>query len=256
MRNLTAMTRLTALALVLVVLGVAGCARPTSAEWSADDSQRAAGVLADSLLEARWRDDLPPGAEPSVALDVSARGAEERVDAELILIELRKRLVGGGMSLQTDPAQADYVLAVALRKAEDAYGDWLYVADASLVQRAGGAIAWADAVQVRKRQSNAPATPAGKASLMHNRRQAGDRVGSYPANQGTNRTVNLHVTKPEVDESQLVRDLAELRRIDGVRSIQEQVDERGTARLLVYVLPHRELEVRQRLLDQGWLVLR
>lgn len=254
MRNLAAMAIL--VAVVAAVLGTGGCARPTSAEWSADDSQRAAASLADSLLQARWRSGLPADAEPSVALDVSTPWATEQVDAQLILVEMRKRLVSGGVAVQSDPQQADYVLEVVLRKAEDEYGDWLYVADASLVQRLSGTIAWADAVQVRKRQQSSPAVPGGKASMAHDRKQPGDRVGSYPANQATNRSVNLHVTKADIDESTLVRELAEIRRIDGVRSIQEQVDERGTARLLVYVQPHRELEVRQRLLDQGWAPIR
>lgn len=247
------MRHLLTICCLAALLATIGCGRPQTGGWSADDSQRAAASLAASLLDSRWSTAWAGDAPPTVAIEplTVALGAE-RVDPEIFVAELRRQLVGGRMAITTDPTAADYAVSAALRQAQDDYGDTLYLVEASLVAREGGAVAWADSVQVRRSKPPTPATPGGKKSMAHDRKQPGDSLGSYPDNKATNETINLHVTKAEVSEAQLLQDLATLRRIDGVRSIQETVDERGTARLLIYVLPHRELEIRQRLTDMGW----
>lgn len=238
---------------IALLLLVVACGRPTVGEWSADDSQRAAASLADSLLASRWTEDWEDAAAPAIALvPLEVELAGEVVDPEIYGAELRRRLVSAGLRVSADPEAADFALRSTLRRAQDDYGDHLYLLEATLVARTDSSVAWADSVQVRKGRRSSSAQHGGGKSLAHDHRQPGDRLGSYPENKATNRTVNLHVTKQDLSESQLLADLAQLRRMDGVRSIQETMDERGSARLLVYVLPHRELEVRQRLVEMGW----
>jgi len=207
------------------MLAAIACGRVERGGWSGDDSQRAAASLAASLLDSRWSAGWEGDAAPSVVIAAPTVAlGQERIDPELFVAELRRQLVAGRIAVTAEEAAADYTVTAALRQAMDDYGDTLYVVEASLVAREGGAVAWADSVEVRKAQPPTPATPGGKKSMAHDRKQPGDSLGSYPDNKATNETINLHVTKTGVSESQLLQDLATLRRIDGVRSIQETVD--------------------------------
>ncbi|MDA3962906.1 MAG: hypothetical protein PF961_19150 [Planctomycetota bacterium] len=250
--------------LVLVIITVLiplGCGRaPESRVWNMDDTEKVSAQFAQSLLDSRWRAGAMQGDnETTVAIDrFTADTGTDRVDPSVFQGELERRLVNGGLKVLADANTGPFVLSGSIRRLADESGTWIYLAEATLTDTKQGLVAWTDAVQVRKAKggTTTASVPRGGKSMATDRRQGGDTIGSTPAPQATNDTINVIVSREGVNEAQLLQDLAAIKRVGGVRSVDERVDERGFARLNLYVEKHREVEVRQRLLDMGWTPIR
>lgn len=248
----------------LVLVFLAACGRePGERVWTTSDTVAVSQRLAAGLLESTWRSEArAAGAVPAVAIaPVTGDTGGDGPDAERLRRGLERRLIDGGQPVLAAAAAAAAdapVLELVVQRrwnAEDGTRD--YHLDARLLGADRGAVLWADAVVVTKAApASTPIASRGGKAQARDRRQSGDRIGSVPAPQATQDTIGLTVTRDDVSEARLLDDLAAIRRVGGVRTVEERVDERGVARLTVYVEPHREIEVRRRLLDMGWTPIR